>query len=157
MKEIIYKYERKVIAVCPKCGTVFSYTGEDTKEVPCLNQLHSKVFVVTCPNCEHELYVGNADNQMQYIYPPDFGTYPPKQLDPNSGKIWWNRPIEQIPCSNNPCNDCDFYKRVLTQEGTYVGDVPCNWCANSPYKVTSQMQLTLKGNTATATNKSKEE
>ena len=49
MKEIIYKYERKVIAICPKCGTVFSYTSEDTKEVPCLNQLHSNAFVVTCP------------------------------------------------------------------------------------------------------------
>ena len=76
--------------------------------------------------------------------------------DPNGVKFrpyWWDHPIEFIPCSDNTCNDCDFYKRVLTKEGTYVGDTPCQWCQNSPYKVTSQMQETIKCNIATATNK----
>lgn len=65
-----------------------------------------------------------------------------------------DRKIYIIPCSNNSCNDCDFYNRVLTKEGTYVGDTPCDWCNNNSYKVTSQMQEKLKSNTASSTNKS---
>lgn len=37
--------------------------------------------------------------------------------------------------STGNCKDCWFTKRLTTGE-PYVGDSPCQWCSNSPYKVT---------------------
>ena len=36
----------------------------------------------------------------------------------------------------NPCEDCDFYQRVMKSGKPYVGDVPCHWCDKSGYKPT---------------------
>ena len=58
-----------------------------------------------------------------------------------------------ISISSNPCATCDFTKK-LAQEGTYVGDSPCEWCPSNPYKLTCTPLTSV--NTATsvkATNK----
>ena len=34
------------------------------------------------------------------------------------------------------CSDCDFYKKYIASGKTYIGDSPCQWCLNSPYRIT---------------------
>ena len=40
-----------------------------------------------------------------------------------------------VPCSQkNPCEDCDFYQRVIKSGKPYVGDAPCQWCDKCGFK-----------------------
>ncbi len=36
----------------------------------------------------------------------------------------------------HPCEDCDFYKKTLLDGKPYIGDTPCDWCPNNPWKPT---------------------
>ena len=31
--------------------------------------------------------------------------------------------------------NCDFYKKYLAGGQVYIGDSPCQWCENKPYKI----------------------
>ena len=33
------------------------------------------------------------------------------------------------------CLNCDFYKKYLAGGQVYIGDSPCQWCENQPYKI----------------------
>lgn len=51
--------------------------------------------------------------------------YEPEQL--NDITI---RPGRKITCLN-----CAFYKKYLAGGQVYIGDSPCQWCENQPYKI----------------------
>ena len=39
------------------------------------------------------------------------------------------------PGRKKTCFDCDFYKKYLADGQIYIGDSPCQWCENQPYKI----------------------
>lgn len=36
---------------------------------------------------------------------------------------------------SNPCEKCDFYKKIKNLKEPYIGDSPCQWCTNNPFKI----------------------
>jgi len=36
----------------------------------------------------------------------------------------------------NPCEECDFHKKLLADGKPYIGDSPCEWCSKNPWKPT---------------------
>ena len=36
----------------------------------------------------------------------------------------------------NPCEECDFHKKLLADGKPYIGDSPCEWCPKNPWKPT---------------------
>ena len=50
--------------------------------------------------------------------------------NPNIG---WGEPIKTTYKSTDPCEGCPT-KEMLQTGGTYVGDLPCQWCSKNPYK-----------------------
>ena len=111
MITIIKPGKTKFSCTCTQCGCEFTYELED---------ISLSSFVI-CPTCGNYCYIGTNTS----------GT-----------GIGWPKPGEAIPCNTpletslNPCADCDFWKKMNQPGFTYVGDTPCTWCANNPYKVT---------------------
>lgn len=48
--------------------------------------------------------------------------------------------------SEKSCAECDFYKNYLASGKSYIGDSPCQWCLNYPYKLTCQTSTTASVN-----------
>ena len=59
--------------------------------------------------------------------------------------IGCGEPIKTTYKSTDPCEGCPT-KKMLQTGGTYVGDLPCQWCNKNPYK------LSCGTTTATVTN-----
>ena len=43
--------------------------------------------------------------------------------------------ITTRPGRKKTCLNCDFYKKYLAGGQVYIGDAPCQWCENQPYKI----------------------
>lgn len=41
----------------------------------------------------------------------------------------------EINTLSNPCEKCDFYKKIKNLKEPYIGDSPCQWCTNNPFKI----------------------
>ena len=63
------------------------------------------------------------------------------------GEIWPN-----TTKGNDPCENCDWYKSLLTRTTPYVGDSPCEWCVHNKWKVN---YCTTTSNDVTATSSDK--
>ena len=129
MKRILYKPE-EFKAVCPVCGTVFTYTWEDIEEKKELTIIYSSIGYteqyVECPTCGHHLkhfyqnsnYQDGGDINKKYL------NIPPE--------------VESLPCylgQKSVGDGCDFYEKMKVGQ-LYVGDVPCLWCDKGFSKVT---------------------
>jgi hypothetical protein len=132
MIKIVKSGKKEFYCICDNCGCEFTCELEDLKFEPGLT--NSRIRVAICPECGNTCYINT-----------------PKNTPPTPLPIGWPTPGEPIPCSPaetnkiDPCKDCDWLKK-LASGITYVGDVPCTWCAKGPYRVTCG---TLHGNGTT--------
>ena len=51
-------------------------------------------------------------------------------------------PIKTAYGSTDPCEGCET-KKLLQTGGTYVGDLPCQWCNKNPYKLSCGTTTTV--------------
>lgn len=135
MIKIIKSGKKEFYCICDNCGCEFTCELEDLKFKPGLT--YSSIRGVACPECGNTCYID---------------TPKPKPLIPL--QIGWPIPGEPIPCGTpqdpglNQCSNCDWYKKMTQPGFTYIGDVPCTWCNNGPYRVTCN---TRTGKAATDT------
>lgn len=117
MIKIIKHGQTEFTHTCSRCGCEFTYEHEDIKINTSNVSAVTAVHYVTCPDCGNTCYI-----------------------DKNIDWSWLN--ITPIPCSIpsdtslNPCANCDWWKKMQTPGFTYVGDTPCTWCKNNPFKIT---------------------
>lgn len=57
-------------------------------------------------------------------------------------------PIKTTYKSTDPCEGCST-KEFLQRGGTYLGDLPCQWCNKNPYKLSCDDKTTNNGGTYT--------
>ena len=124
MIEIIKQGQTKFSAYCSQCGCEFTYELEDLDSTEC----------VKCPCCGHIIVHNKNIGTINYPYGaiPCVGT-------PGSDGVSTNDYIKR-------CEQCDFYKRYLAGGKTYIGDSPCEWCQNYPYRVTLYAEASTTGN-----------
>jgi hypothetical protein len=92
---------------CDKCGCIFEYNLEDIDDS-----------YIKCPTCYKK----------HYGFDDDYNINSEPNLVPNLPKL--NGSFQ-----TNPCEGCPTYK-LICSPGGYVGDLPCQWCKNNPYKFT---------------------
>ena len=56
--------------------------------------------------------------------------------------IGFGNPIKTAYGSTDPCEGCST-KELLQTGGTYVGDLPCQWCNKNPYKFSCGTTTTI--------------
>ena len=108
--EILKQGQTKFTVTCANCGCEFTYELEDIVGS-----------VVICPCCGN--HIVHTKSRVIVNYP--YGTIP--CLDNIN-----NTQLSSFPKS---CEECDFYKKNLAGGKTYIGDSPCEWCPNYPYKI----------------------
>lgn len=136
--EIVKEGCKKFNMTCPNCGCEFTYECEDVK-----------VGVVICPCCyarlPHKGVNGKIDesplqtNGGYGTTTNPFGTYPMP--------IWYNQGVVSdgykirggFNQSINPCENCPNNPKYL--KTPYVGDLPCQFCAKNPNKITCNANL----------------
>ena len=92
-------------------------------------------FKQTCSVCGCEISF-EIEDLNQVIYCPTCGRilYDPNSLSSNPNSI------KQLYVSekdiDNPCKNCSYFYEKLNDRNNYVGDTPCTFCPNSPFRVT---------------------
>ena len=138
MIKVIKPGQKEFKGFCDRCGCEFTYEFEDI----------SISGAVECPTCGKH-----------YYHPSKGLTYPNTGWPwPNIGEpIPCNTPSETAlnPCSNNPCSNCDWWKKMQQPGSIYVGDSPCTWCSKGPYKIicdtTATTAVSINDNSTTGT------
>ena len=69
-----------------------------------------------------------------------------KAVETNKTRLTETYPNTTIPetpirlygpdAKKNPCEECDFHKKLLADGKPYIGDSPCEWCSKNPWKPT---------------------
>ena len=108
---------------CNKCGCIFEYNVED------INDSYIK-----CPTCHKEYYGFEPECLEKTLFDTGLAECEPTGPlgEPGSLKTL---PGESIYQSLNSCEGCPTYKQICSPTG-YIGDLPCQWCNKSPWKVT---------------------
>ena len=115
---------------CNKCGCVFEYNVVDIDDG-----------YIKCPTCGKKHYGFGSDYELE----KNLGKCEPTELkDPKQFLKADTIPVQTTPIIpnydlkmsyKNDCEWCPTYKQ-LCSPATYVGDLPCQWCTKSPWKVT---------------------
>lgn len=121
------KYKNIYKITCKHCGCIFECELEDFTERAKTIEFNAKII---CPYCKKELHF-NGTNDIE-IRKEEIKENPPfYPLEPSL-------PYTFTPWTQSEpkrCEDCEFYKNL--QHGrVYIGDSPCEWCSNYPWKVT---------------------
>ena len=93
-----------------------------------------KTFIATCDRCLCEFtYTFKDLEDHHFVKCPEC-----EHTVRHSPKLTTERLTTTNPCSNlTNCEECAWYKYISAKD-VYIGDTPCQWCANSPYKVTCE-------------------
>ena len=124
MIKIIKSGKKEFHAICPNCGCEFTYEMEDLSKKDYVGAICD----VKCPECGMTILHSGIDTQSRL------------------SDIYYQRAVIDNVQSNNTCANCDFAKRLITDQ-VYVGDIPCTWCQYNPFRVTCTNVYT-----ATSTN-----
>lgn len=77
-----------------------------------------------------------------------------KQQTCNYREITWlnsSDPLDTIyQVNKDDCSNCDFMKKLIN-DGSYIGDSPCEWCSKNPYKVSCESNTLSAASTAART------
>ena len=125
--KIIKQGVKEFHITCPYCGCEFTYEKEDVH--------NSEVICPCCSNVlPHKGIIGTGD-----INPSTVPIWYNQQVAPNGYKIrdGLNKPLPNwLTTSDNwrECEGCPNNPKYL--KTPYIGDIPCQWCQKSPYKVT---------------------
>lgn len=112
MIKIIKSGKKEFHATCPSCGCEFTYEKEDFNGTD-----YDGVEYVKCPECGTPVSHSAINTQLRL------------------SDIDYQRAVTDNVQSNNTCANCDFAKRLITDQ-VYVGDTPCTWCQHNPFRVT---------------------
>lgn len=109
--KIIKEGQKEFHAICETCGCEFTYEISDLKLSSSLNK-------IPCPTCGKDYYHKS-------------------QTGGGCSTSYFNWPTagEPIPCidqNRDSCADCEW-PRSLQGKGTYIGDIPCNWCSKKQF------------------------
>ena len=115
--KIIKQGVKEFHITCPYCGCEFTYENEDVYNSE-----------VVCPCCSkglpHKGIIGTGD------------------INPSTVPIWYNQQVAPdgykirggLIQPDDSCDNCPYNPKYL--KTPYIGDIPCQWCQKSPYKVT---------------------
>ena len=117
MIEILKPGQTKFTATCNNCGCEFTYELEDV-------DIDKSVL---CPCCKNKIYHEGKPN---YPYWPNGIRGIPSTIEITPLKS------TELTSAGDPCENCDWHKKMLTSKEPYIGDSPCQWCQHYPYKIT---------------------
>lgn len=128
MIKIIKEGKTDFRLTCDKCGCIFEYNVEDIDDC-----------YIKCPTCHKQHYAFEPDYELE----KNTSEHSPTELvKPKRQSDYYTTPIQTTPempnyQSLNECEGCPTYKKLCSPNG-YVGDLPCQWCSRSPWRVTCE-------------------
>lgn len=137
--KIIKQGVKEFHITCPFCGCEFTYENEDVHEG-----------IVSCPCCGAILDAKQLSVKVDESPLPTNGGYG-TTINPNGTyqmPVWYNPQF--VPDgyrirdglnkpADNSCKDCPNNPKYL--KTPYVGDYPCQWCPENPWKITCTSNL----------------
>ena len=119
MIEILKPGQTKFTATCNNCGCEFTYELEDIT-------LNSDV---PCPCC-HKMVPHKKKN--------DYIPYWPEGVRGIPSNIELTPYKDTKLTDGDPCENCEWHRKMLMNKEPYIGDSPCQWCQHYPYKITCE-------------------
>ena len=158
VNEMADLYEKKNSNYGDSFGQLFEELGPTAGLVPLWNKLHRATSLIkgdknnfesledtlkdlACYAIMNLIEMEAQKSKAKENYSPD-DVNMAAHWDPLKG-VWIPNDSLNIHQTFDPCEGCST-KKLLQTGGTYVGDLPCQWCNKNPYKLSC-------GTTATVT------